>query len=312
MESTLSRISSPPHANAMPLVSVAVVTYNQRDFLRECLESILTQDYPNIEIVVADDASTDGTQDLLRDYAASGRGNFVLRLASQNQGITLNQTLAQSACTGKYISWMAGDDLMLPGKLSKQVAFLERNADCAICYHDLDVFDSATGRSLGLKSSVDVPRTGDVRTLVRYGCFNGAVSNMVRAECQPTPAFDPRIPIASDWLYWIECLWSGGKIGYIDEVLGRHRRHSNNVTSSSSREPSLKEIQDHLFTCDIVLSRSPELVREVNARRAYLLQALRWHSEGSRYREYLWASLSHEVRWKVVLGLVADLFGRRG
>ncbi len=296
----------------LPLLSVAVVTYNQCSFLRECLESILNQDYPNIEIVVADDASPDGTQDMLREYAASGRANFVLKLADINRGITVNQGVAQAACSGKYISWMAGDDLMLPGKLSKQVSFLEANPDCALCYHDLDIFESDTGSTIRKYSDIDKPRNGDLGTLIRYGCFNGAVSNMVRASCQPDPAFDPRIPIASDWLYWMECLWSGGKIAYIDEVLGRHRRHDANVTSSSIREPSLKEVQDHLFTCDIILSRAPRYLRDINARKAYLLQSLRWHDGGRSYVYYLRASLSYRFRWKPFLGIVAaTLFGKR-
>ena len=51
-----------------PLVSVAIITFNQAEFLRECIESVLQQDYANLEIVVADDGSTDGTQEMLRDY----------------------------------------------------------------------------------------------------------------------------------------------------------------------------------------------------------------------------------------------------
>ncbi len=305
------RVENSDHgeANGLPRVSVAVVTYNQRDFLEECLESILRQDYPNIEIVVADDASSDGTREMLLEYAASGRGEFVLRFAAENGGITSNQNVAASACSGKYLSWMAGDDLMLPGKLSKQVAIMENNPDCVICYHDLDVFDSYTGRTIRKHSDIDKPREGDVRTLVRYGCFNGAVSNMVRSDFQPAPAFDARIPIASDWLYWIECLWKGGRIIYIDEVLGRHRRHANNVTSSSSRLPSLKEVQDHLFTCEIVLSRAPQLIGEVNARKAYLMQSLRWIEEGSSYRNYLWASLSYRFRLKTFVGFLLSFVG---
>lgn len=289
-----------------PLVSVAVVTYNQKDFLRECIESVLAQDYPNLEIVVADDGSTDGTREMLHEYASAGAGRFVLRLSPTNRGITANQNLALSACTGKYISWMAGDDLMLPGKLSKQVQFLEDNPDFSICYHDLDVFESSTGQTIKRYSDVDKPRNGDVRTLIRYGAFNGAVSNMVRAESQPPHGFDERVSIASDWLYWVECLWSGGKIGYINEVLGRHRRHENNVTSSSIRNPSIREILDHLISCDILLSRAPQHFREIKARKAYHLQSMRWVDSGAHYNDYLRASLSYRLTWKALAGLVAN------
>lgn len=293
---------------ALPLVSVAVVTYNQCEFLRECLESILAQDYPNLEIVVADDGSTDGTPEMLQQYASIHTGRFVLKLAERNRGITSNQNLALSACTGKYISWMAGDDLMLPGKIRKQVNFLEARPELSICYHDLDIFDSATGRTIKRYSDIDPPRNGDVRTLIRYGAFNGAVSNMVRASSQPPGGFDDRVLTASDWLYWVECLWGGGKIGYIDEVLGRHRRHDNNVTSASVRKPSLSEIVDHLISCDIVLARAPHFYREVNARKARHLQSLRWMDGGANYNNYIRASLSYRWSWKAFGAFILSAF----
>ena len=255
-------------SKSLPLVSVAVVTYNQKHFLKECLESILAQDYKNIEIVVADDGSTDGTAEMLREYELSGRGRFVLKIASANQGITKNHNLAFFGCTGKYISWMAGDDLMLPGKISRQVDYFEKNQNCSICYHDLEVFDSESGVALRNYSDIDVPREGTIEVLAKYGSFNGAVSNMVRRECAPVYGFDERIPIASDWLYWVECLGGGGRIGYIPEILGRYRRHANNITSTSVKEPSLREIQDHLFSCDVLVSKFPKLHNGINYRRA--------------------------------------------
>lgn len=304
--------SSKVVGSARPLVSVAVVTYNQKDFLVECIESILEQDYPNIEIVVADDGSRDGTAELLRDLEASGRGNFKILISPQNKGITSNQNLALSGCKGKYISWMAGDDIMLPGKISAQVDFLEGNPDFSICYHDLEVFESSTGNVLRKHSDIDKPRTGDVRTLVKYGCFNGAVSNMVRASSQPKQGFDERIPIASDWLYWVQCLSGGGKIGYIDQTLGRHRRHGANVTSFSVKSPSIREVQDHLLSTDIVLSLNPSLIDEVKYRRSHLFKALRWFDGGKFYSDYLKASLNNRFSLRIFLAYVASvLFGFR-
>ena len=223
----------------MPLVSVAVVTYNQKDFLRECLESVLAQDYPAVEIVVADDASTDGTAEMLAQYEARHPGIFNILVAKTNKGVTANQNLALSGCRGKYIAWMAGDDLMLPGKLAAQVAHLEANPQCSICYHDLEIFDSRTGQASGQFSDTDRPRNGRMGTLVRYGSFNGAVSNMVRRSASPAHGFDEGIATASDWLYFVECLSGGGTIEYIDAVLGRHRRHDANVTSGDIRKPEM-------------------------------------------------------------------------
>lgn len=288
-----------------PLVSVAVVTYNQKRFLKECIESILIQDYPNIEIVIADDASTDGTKELLYAYQKAARRPFILKISEINKGVTHNQNSAVFACSGKYISWIAGDDLMLPGKLSKQVEFLENNPTFSICYHDLDVFDSKTNLTIKKFSQTDKPRVGGLATLIKYGGFNGAVSNMVRRSSSPKNGFDIRIPVASDWLYYAECLWDGSKIGYVDELLGRYRRHDNNVTSALIKKPSLSEIQEHLFSCEVILSRAPWLINEINIRKAYLLLSLRWLDNGKFYGSYLRASLRYGFRLKVFIGFLA-------
>ena len=157
-----------------PLVNIAIITYNQKEFLRECIESCLNQDYKNIQIVVADDCSTDGTKEMLLDYEKKYPDKFILCLSESNRGITANSNSAHFACTGKYIAWMGGDDLMLPTKLSKQVAYMEKNPECTICYHDLDVFQSETDETLYLFSEKSKPRQGDVRVAIKYGTFNGA------------------------------------------------------------------------------------------------------------------------------------------
>ncbi|MBL4608249.1 MAG: glycosyltransferase [Pseudomonadales bacterium] len=245
----------------LPLVSVAVITYNQKKFLKECIESILCQDYQNIEIVISDDASTDGTQEMLRGYEEQYPGKFVLKLAKDNQGITANSNVANFSCSGKYIAWMGGDDLMLPGKLSKQVRFMEKNLECAICYHDLDVFDNDTNKTLYLFSEKNKPREGDVRVSIKYSVFNGACSSMVRLNQTPKEGFNQLLPVASDRLYWVEVLASGGNISYIPEVLGRYRRHSGNVTNKKIGVS--QNTVDHFNSCSFMLSKYPEYFSEI-------------------------------------------------
>lgn len=292
-----------------PLVSVAVVTYNQLDFLEECLQSILAQDYAALQIVVADDASSDGTAELLASYAEGHPGKFTIRIAERNGGVTVNQNAALAACAGTYISWMAGDDMMLPGKISAQVAYMERNPDCAICYHDLELFDSDSNATLGRMSDFDVQRSGGLATLVRYGHFHGAVSSMVRRSHSPT-VIDPSIKVASDWLYYVECLAKGGTINPIPGVWGRYRRHANNVTATTDRSMPTALLKDHLQSCAIVLARWPRCAGDARYRMANLLRLQRWQDDGAKYREYLKASLAMRFSWKTFAGLFANiLFG---
>jgi len=261
----------------LPLVSVAIITYNQKEYLKECIESILEQDYPNIEIVVADDASSDGTQEMLQEYNKKYPEKFVLKLSKQNQGITKNSNLAHFACSGKYIAWMGGDDLMLPGKIRKQVEYMENNSNCAICYHNLDVFESNTNKTL-FYFNENSKYEGDVRVVLKYGTFNGACSTMVRNSKTPKIGFNELIPVASDWLYWCEALLNGGTINYIDEVLGRYRRHANNITGKVINKITQNEI-DHLNSCNILLSQYPQYSKEILYRYSENIRAFRLTKE---------------------------------
>jgi glycosyltransferase involved in cell wall biosynthesis len=238
-----------------PKVSVTVITYNQKPFLIECIASILDQGYPNLEIVVGDDGSTDGTREMLLDWHARLPNTFVLRLAERNRGITANNNAVFHACTGEYIAWMGGDDLMLSGKLERQVGWLETHRDAAICYHDLDVFESSTGRSIARFNDPrgpNPPRVGGAEVVVEHGTFMGACSVVTRRSACPPHGFDPRIPTASDWLFWIETALNG-RVEYIDEILGRYRRHTQNVTRGWDIG------SDQLRTLRIVDERFPHL-----------------------------------------------------
>lgn len=260
--------------NELPLVSVAIITYNQKEFLKEAIESVLIQNYKPIEIVVGDDFSSDGSQEMLKDYQNKYPGIFVLKLASKNEGITPNSNAVQAACSGKYIAWLGGDDIMLAGKISKQVEFLESHPDYNIVYHNLDVFDSFTGNHLHYYNSPKSCYTGDVTQLIKHGTFNGACASMVRHSSSPDYGFDTRIPVASDWLYWIEHLVNGGKIGCINVVLGRYRRHDKNVSNPNSQQAPQGYL-DTIETCTILLEKYPRYKKIINFRLSIFHRGLR-------------------------------------
>jgi glycosyltransferase involved in cell wall biosynthesis len=256
-----------------PLVDIAIVTYNQVKFLEECIESCLSQDYPNFQIVVADDGSSDGTHELLTQYSDRYPGKFILRLSKVNKGITNNSNSAHFACSGKYIAWMGGDDLMMPGKIMRQVDFMESNPDCTISYHNLDVFDSDTNKTIYFFNEKN-KFEGDFSTCIKNGAFNGACSTMVRRDKVPENGFCQYLPVASDWLYWIETLANGGSINYIDEVLGRYRRHSGNVTAELGSKISQNDL-DHLLCCQLLIRKFPENFDDVMSNYGRLLLGIR-------------------------------------
>ena len=120
------------------VVSVACITYNHAPYIRQCLEGFLMQktNFP-IEIIVHDDASTDGTDDIIREYALKYPELFKVILQEENQyskGVdVLSLVFERSA--GKYIALCEGDDYWTdPLKLQKQVDFLERNPSYSMCF----------------------------------------------------------------------------------------------------------------------------------------------------------------------------------
>ena len=247
-----------------PTVSVIVPIYNQAPFIRETVESVLSQDYQAIELLLSDDGSTDGTSSILRGFEAQD-ARVKLVASERNTGIARAFNRALDEHTGTYIAWLGGDDVMLPGKLSRQVAVLEARDDVVGCCHDADVFDSASGRSYGRFTEVyngrRGVRDGGVELLLDPTYQMLPSTMMVRSAAVGGLRFDPRIRVSNDWLFDIQ-LFRHGKVVGLDDVLARYRRHERNATSRSA-----DALEDALVVLTLAEARYPELHRLIRRRR---------------------------------------------
>lgn len=263
-----------------PKVSVAIITYNQQDFIEETLLSALEQEYDNLEVVVADDHSTDATPAIIRSLAAKYPGRLVPALGEQQGGITRNTNRALKYCAGEYVAFQGGDDVLLPGKIKKQVEFMQARPDVTLSYHDVDVFDTNTNQTLYLWSQRYGKRHGGVETVIRYGTYMCGTAVMVRKSALPTDGADERIRVASDWYLWVQSLMqSGGRVGYIDNVLARYRRSLGNVT----RQWGWK-FEDQNMTLALIESRWPQYLELARRRRSEVrfMHAVREYKTGNR------------------------------
>jgi glycosyltransferase involved in cell wall biosynthesis len=247
-----------------PKVSVLIPSYNQEDVIEQTVMSSLTQDYDNLEVVVSDDASKDGTPEILNELESRYPGRLKVFLHQNNLGVTQNHTRGLLECSGEFIAFQDGDDLFLPGKIKKQVAFIQARPDCTISSHDVDVFDSGSGKTLYLWSQRFGRREGRMRELVRFGNYLSSVSVMVRRMHLPPYGYDDRVRIGSDWLLWLEVLSRGkGRIYYLDEVLARYRRHTGNLTKAFGWK-----YEDQLITLSLVEAKWPHLLFPARMRRS--------------------------------------------
>lgn len=122
-------------------VSVYMLTYNHKEYIGQAIESVLMQktDY-SYELVIGDDASTDGTQDILRDYQKKYPDIIKLILRNKNIGGLKNAVDVRRHCRGEYLAVLEGDDFWIDeNKLQKQIDFLEGNKDYIGCYTDCDI-----------------------------------------------------------------------------------------------------------------------------------------------------------------------------
>jgi len=111
-----------------PQVSVIIPTYNRGWILKEAIDSVLTQDYKNFELIVVDDGSTDNTSEILASY-----GNDIRVLFQENKGVSAARNRGVAEASGQFIAFLDSDDLWLPQKLSTQLEFFNQTPDALIC-----------------------------------------------------------------------------------------------------------------------------------------------------------------------------------
>ena len=187
-------------ASTAPLVSVYVPTRNRATLLPRALQSVWRQQREDIELIVVDDASTDGTPALLERLAAANRLRWIRNDRPVGACAARNQAIA--AASGRFVAGLDDDDEMLPGRISKLLGLL-RPSDAFACASDWIV---APGRLPGLRI---VPRIiGQQAILSR-----NVVGNQVLAERSKVLAcggFDESLPSAQDYDLWIRMIMRHG------------------------------------------------------------------------------------------------------
>ncbi len=211
----------------IPRISVMVPCYNAEKFLAECLDSIIAQNRDDMQIVVSDDCSTDGTQAILREYESRYPHLIRAFYNPKNLGITLNCNQALAACEGKYISLFAGDDVMLPGKFDMQVAYMDDHPNVVMTYHAVEIFQSETGRIISTTNQSPRLDTNSAADIIRKMGVAGPMSIVFRRSSLPQGGYNPAIPVASDWLFHIQ-IAATGQVVKLPGVWCRYRKHGTN------------------------------------------------------------------------------------
>lgn len=206
-----------------PKVSVCVLTYNYKDYIRNCLTTILDQVTNfHFEVIVADDCSTDGTADIIREFQTRYPDRLRAVLHTDNLGPCGNYLSAHELADGEYIAHLDGDDYMLPGKLQAQADFLDAHPECSIVKHRMLHLRPSTGELFedGLGRVVGNGRWFTLTDVLRTGSLGTHSSKMYRRASVRSGMKWP--PLFLDWLTDVVNL-SSGNLYILPQILGVRR-----------------------------------------------------------------------------------------
>lgn len=233
-------MSSPPPS---PRLTVLLITYNHADYVGKSVESILLQriDEP-FSIVVADDASTDDTVPILRDYAEASKDiPFIFLDNSEHLGVTRNYRRAFAACSSDYVAIMEGDDYWIsPYKLARQRDFLDSHWECDLCAVNYLLLDQSDYRfSPAANGNSGYTVFGSRELILGKGVASNFSTCMYRQKALialPNQVFEL---LSYDWIINI-CVGRNGLIGFLHEPMSVYRVHVGGAWSRLSHTEKLK------------------------------------------------------------------------
>jgi glycosyltransferase involved in cell wall biosynthesis len=221
-----------------PRVSVVIKSYNHEAFVAQTIHSILTQSFQDFEIVITDDASIDATVEVIRTFQDS---RIDLVVSPKNRGISnaMNATIARAR--GDYIAILNSDDYALPGRLQKQVAFLDSHPDIAVVFglpRTVDDCGQPTASYFDFQQALELPdfcRKTWLRQFFVLGSVLCAPTAMVRRSAYAAVGrYDPRLTVLQDLDIWFRfCL--GHNMHVMSDEVTAFRIRSNNQNMSAPR-----------------------------------------------------------------------------
>lgn len=212
-----------------PQISVVMPVYNAEAYLKDAIESILNQTFTDFEFIIIDDASTDNSYKIIEEYSKKDKRIIVL-INEKNFGIAETRTKGTKYAKGKYIAVADADDISALTRLEKQYNYLERHGDCGVVGGFIQLFDSDTGKIIGVRKYYE-DDTNLRKRLFLY-CPIAQPVCMIRKEVFDNIGYyDPKYPPAEDLDLWFRI---GMKYKFVNlqEILLKYRVHKKSATIS--------------------------------------------------------------------------------
>lgn len=228
--------------------SVVVSCYNQKNYIVECLDSIVSQEVDfDYELIVSDDFSTDGTQEILENYVASHEEKIKLCIQKYNVGAAVNYLDVHNAATGDIVYHIDGDDVLLPGKLQKQYDVFCKNPDVNVVFHKANYFSDDGSYS----KDTQFPVVGacdllffSLSDLACWGTVAVHSSYAYRRNSRNIKFLDREF---MEWFFAMDSLKYGGRGVFLNSVFIKYRFNVSGTSYLSSRSGKIKAYDLYLL-----------------------------------------------------------------
>lgn len=241
---------------SLPLVSVIIPNYNYARFLRQAIDSVLGQTYPNVEVVVVDDGSQDNSAAVLASY-----GTQIKSLYQVNCGVAAARNRGAQASSGKYLAFLDADDYWLPTKLEGQIELYRQDPELGLTHCWVEEFNEQQGtialRREGLAGWV----SRELLLLERPVILGGGSGLMLPRELfDEVGGFDELLSTSADWEFFYR-LAARRRVGLCPEVGVRYRLHGTNMHGNIRAME-----QDVLYSYQKNFASAPEALKRLRRR----------------------------------------------
>jgi len=250
-----------------PLFSVVIPTFNNAEFLRKAINSVLNQTYTNFEVIIIDNHSTDHTSELIKGFNDSRLNfyqikNYGVIALSRNRGVELS--------SGEWVAFLDSDDYWYPSKLESFSRNLDNNSKYDVLSSNEYKFNSITGRKSKLMYG---PIIGSkYRCLLLYGNRLSTSATAVRKEflIKHNIKFNEqkKLITVEDYDYWLQLALADASFKFIPKFEGEYLVHGDNSSGNLALHKSneLNLMRDHVFKIQGFDRRKERLWRKVNSR----------------------------------------------
>lgn len=278
-------------SNPSPIVSVIMPVYNSEKYLREAVESILSQTFRNFELIAVDDGSTDGSGSILAGYHQQDE-RIVILTHLKNEGIVSALNWGLKIASGKYIARMDADDVSLPERLEQQVRFLEAHPQVGIL-GSAAIFMDSQGQEIARLVQPGEDLAIRWTCLLANAFFHPTVMIRQAVLTEFNLGYQPGIQSGQDYALWVQML-EHTQGANLHQPLVRYRVYAESISSQYMQEQ--RENHDQISFASI--QRLFPEIRLASAEHAMLVAAFTGNLSLSDYRHRPALARSYLELWR--------------